>query len=524
MSNVLYKYSETILRLIAEEKELAIVMADAGEANFTDYRISGAERSINVGIAEQNLLQVACGLALSGQRVVTFQKAPFSYTRTLDQMRNAVALMNLPISMVTDVLGLDGAPDGTSHFGTEEISVVRSIPNVKIINLTDETMAEEAAKLALTTKQPLYIRPDSYSNGVLYNKEEIDFERGFSKVREGSDFYIIASGYYTVRMMNLAKYLERYHISAGVIDLYGIPFDEEEFLKAISSVPKLVTVEENVLQGGIGSLILEVLNRHDVSKRVKCIGIDFKGKYPSTFGCREYFMRLYGLDDRSIIDTILQWHCGLKACAQSMRIDYNNMSNPRSIAGYGECTQPKEQIVLVGAGDIGQKALKYFGKERVRFFADNNESKWGTKIEGVPVVAVSELTSKKDKYDIVIATDRYYTEFGEQLTSLGVTTFYKFFNAYAYELEKKLCGNQWKKVVLYGIGEELDRTVYYLGMMQRELEVYLAEEDGSRYVGFLWGDKMVFALSEMQKDVDGILICRKDATLDDSSKRMLDRG
>lgn len=522
MSNVLYKYSETILRLIVEGNELAVVMTDAGETNFTEYRISGAKRSINVGIAEQNSLQIACGLALSGQRVITFQKAPFSYTRTLDQMRNAVALMNLPINMVTDVLGLDGASDGASHYGVEEISIVRTIPNVKIISLTDETVAEEAAKLALTTEQPLYIRPDSCSNGILYSKDEVDFDRGFSVVKEGTDFYILATGYYTTRMINIAKHLERYQINAGVIDLYGIPFDEEELLKTIANVPKLVTVEENVLQGGLGSLILEVLNRHDVSKRVKCIGIDFKGRYPSTFGCREYFMRLYGLDDRSVLETILQWHCGLGVCVQNMRIAYNNTGNPRSIAGYGECTQPKGHMILVGAGDIGQKALKYFGKERVSFFADNNADKWETKIDGVPVIAVSELVSMKDEYDIVIATDKYYAEFGEQLTSLGVTTFYKFFSVYAYELEKKLCENQWKKVVLYGIGEELDRVIYYLGTMQRDIEAYLAEEDDNRFVGFFLGDKMVFGLSEIQEEADGVLICRKDAGLDGISKRMLD--
>ena len=191
MGSVLNKYSETILRLISEGNNLVVVMADGGEANFNAYRINGGERSINVGIAEQNLLQVASGLALSGQRVVTLQKGPFSYVRTLDQIRNVVAMMNLPISMISETIGLCDTFDGASHYSAEEISVVRTIPNIKIINLTDETIAEEAAKYSLITKKPLYIRSDSYSRGRLYTDHEIDFERGFSVVREGTDIVFV---------------------------------------------------------------------------------------------------------------------------------------------------------------------------------------------------------------------------------------------------------------------------------------------------------------------------------------------
>lgn len=446
-------------------------------------------------------------MALSGQRVVTLQKGPFSYVRTLDQIRNVVAMMNLPISMISETIGLCDTFDGASHYSAEEISVVRTIPNIKIINLTDETIAEEAAKYSLITKKPLYIRSDSYSRGRLYTDHEIDFERGFSVVREGTDIVFVSTGYYTMRMIKIAEYLEQLGISAGVIDLYGIPFDEAEFLQKIDGIDNIVSVEENVLQGGIGSLLLEVFNRHERQKRVKCIGIDFAGKYPSVFGSREYFMRLFGLSDKGIVTTILNWYGKKRAPVEKLQTD--TMEEGGRIAGYGECLLQKEKIILVGAGDIGQKALNYFGRERVLFFADNNSSKWGTQLAGIPIIAVSELVSLKDDYDIVIATDRYYKAFGAQLLSLGVSQFYKFFSVFQYELEKEICRNKGNKIVIYGIGETTYRVLNCLQNMKRPPDICITEELESICTDFIWDKWLVYEFSEAVKDADCIIVCRE---------------
>lgn len=508
MSSALSKYSETILRLISEGKDLTVVMADGGEANFNAYRISGAERCVNVGIAEQNLLQVACGLALSGQKVVTLQKAPFSYTRTLDQLRNAVALMNLPISMVSESIGLCDTLDGSSHYGIEELSIVRTIPNLKIINLTDEIMAEEAAKLSLTTKTPLYIRVDTYSNGVLYDREKIDFAKGFSVVKEGTDLVLVSTGYYTKRMIKVAECLDRYGIDTAVIDLYGIPFDEAAFFDTIGGIANIVSVEEHVLQGGIGSLLLEIINRHEIQKRVKCIGIDFDGKYPSVFGSREYFMRLFGLSDKGIMHTILQWYYGLSQHQAEQLLRKTPISFPNNIPGYGECLKQKKHIILVGSGAIGQKALNYFGKERVAFFADNSSKKIGTKLEEIPVIAVSEIPSVGLECDIVISTN-YYDELGKQLENLGISEFYKFLSVFAYEMEKEVSMLSGIKIILYGIGENTRRVLHCLEKMKQNILVYITEEE-DKYYDFFWGKWLVSRLSEQIDEAAGIIICKKE--------------
>ncbi len=304
MNKVRYKYLDTVCNFIRNGKEMVLVSSDYAAPVLDDFRKTHSERYVSVGIAEQNLIQIACGLSLSGQRAVAYGMAPFPCIRAVDQIRNAVAMMNLPISIVSAGVGFAIPEFGATHYCIEDISIMRTIPNIKIINLTDEVMAKKAAKLSLTTEYPLYIRIDKYSDGIIYNSGDINFERGFSVVNDGNDIAIIASGYYTNRMIALSKLLSEGDISAKVIDLYSLPFDREALISEVSSFQNILTIEEHVLEGGIGSAILETFSDYNIFKRVKRMGIDFDGKYTSEFGSREYFIKKYHLDDDAVVSTV----------------------------------------------------------------------------------------------------------------------------------------------------------------------------------------------------------------------------
>lgn len=306
MNKVRYKYLETICKAVDNGKEAVIVSSDYAAPTLDNFRIDHADRYVSVGIAEQNLIQVACGLALSGETAIAYGMAPFPCIRAVDQIKNAAALMNLPISIVSAGVGFAIPEFGATHYCAEDVAIIRTIPNIRIINLTDETMAVKAAEYAFCTKSPLYIRIDKYSDGVLYKDEDIDFEKGFSVVRDGSDAVVIASGYYTNRMLDIAAKLAERGKNLKVIDLYSLPFDKDRLLEAVKNNNRIFTVEEHVLTGGIGSAILEFTNETGLMIPVSRIGIDFNGSYPSTFGNREYFMKQYGLDDEVVINKILQ--------------------------------------------------------------------------------------------------------------------------------------------------------------------------------------------------------------------------
>lgn len=304
MNKVRYKYLDTVCNMIRHGEDMVLVSSDYAAPVLDDFRKTHSERYVSVGIAEQNLIQIACGLSLAGQRAIAYGMAPFPCIRAVDQIRNAAAMMNLPISIVSAGVGFAIPEFGATHYCTEDVAIIRTIPGIKIINLTDEVMAEKTAELSLKTNQPLYIRIDKYSDGVLYKPDDIDFERGFSIVKEGSDTAIIASGYYTNRMVKLAEKLSEYGISAKIIDLYTLPFNIDKLIAETDGIQNILTVEEHVREGGIGSAVLDAFSDRNIAKKIKRIGIDFGSKYTSEFGSREYFIKKYRLDDDSIINEV----------------------------------------------------------------------------------------------------------------------------------------------------------------------------------------------------------------------------
>lgn len=309
MNGVRNKYLETISKLIMDRKNLMIITSDYAGPALDQIRKINNSRYVSAGIAEQNMIEIACGLTLSGQRAVAYGLAPFPCIRAVDQIRNAVAMMHLPVSIVS--IGVGSSPSGPTHYCVEDVSIMRSIPGIKIINLTDEAIAVKTAELALTTEDPLYVRIDKNSDGVLYKETDIDFDRGFSIVKDGSDIAVIASGYYTNRALKISERLMDQGINLKVIDLYALPFDQKSLMEATENCGKIVTIEEHVLAGGIGSAVLEAFNNGGIYKPIKRMAIDFNGKYPNEFGSREYFMKRYNLDDDSILNTIKELSGGL---------------------------------------------------------------------------------------------------------------------------------------------------------------------------------------------------------------------
>lgn len=304
MNRVRYKYLDTVCNLIRNGEEMVLISSDYAAPVLDSFRKTHPERYVSVGIAEQNLIQIACGLSMSGQKAIAYGMAPFPCIRAVDQIKNAVAMMNLPVSIVSAGVGFAIPEFGATHYCTEDVSIMRTIPGFKIINLTDETMAEKAAMLSLKTESPLYIRIDKYSEGILYDEKDIDFEKGFSVVREGNDVAIISSGYYTNRMAAVSDKFRAQGIGVKVIDLFALPFNVEELILATDTIPNVLTVEEHVYQGGIGSAILEAFSDKNVLKKVKRMGVDFDGKYTSEFGSREYFIKKYHLDDDSVMKSV----------------------------------------------------------------------------------------------------------------------------------------------------------------------------------------------------------------------------
>jgi len=298
-----YAYLWRICKLVEQGADIIVVSDDYAGPMFDDFRINYSKNFLSVGIAEQNAVAVAAGLALAGKYPIVYGCAPFPLTRALDQIKSAAASMHLPMTILNSGIGM-GVPEfGATHFNADDISIVRSIPGIRIITPTDNVMSELLADNSMAIKQPLYVRFDKYAEGDIYSGRNVDFSRGFEVLRRGDNIAIITCGWFTLHILELAKRWENDGIKAAVIDLYSLPYNEAELINTINDLP-VITIEEHILQGGIGSALLETFNDNKIPKQIKRMGIDFKEAYPSLSGSKEYFIKQYGLADEDIVNTV----------------------------------------------------------------------------------------------------------------------------------------------------------------------------------------------------------------------------
>ena len=269
-------------------EDIYIVSADLAGRPFDYIRENFPDRYVPVGIAEQNMISVACGMALCGKKVIAYTSNPFISFHAFEQVRNGVSLMDLPVTIVGVGVGFGIAEYGTTHFITEDFSMMSLCPNMKIVTVSDNTVAEKAFEEFLNCKSPTYLRFDKQCGDEIGITTDEDYIKGFRYIKQGSGRLIISTGY----MSTLAKNMSG---SAAVIDLFSYPFDSEALLSEIKRFDAIVVYEEQQKRGGLGSAILELLNKNNVKANVTLKGIDYDGKFPSVYGSRNYWLEKYGL-------------------------------------------------------------------------------------------------------------------------------------------------------------------------------------------------------------------------------------
>lgn len=288
-----------IYELAINDKNIVIVSADMGAPALDKIRRDMPSQFINVGIAEQNAITLAAGLALSGKRVFTYAIAPFITLRCLEQIRVENAMMKIPITIVGVGAGFGYEDSGPTHHLIEDLAIMRSMPAITIHSVTDSVMAQAVAELSCRMTTANYVRLDRQVLPALY-KENTDFTKGVSLLKEGSDCYIVSTGGMTHTALEVANRLEARKISAGVIDVYTLPVNSGLFLKAIRGAERLITLEEHFLPGGFGSAICEVLNDNGVQIPVKRIGLPIEKGYCYRYGGRAAIREYYGIDTENI--------------------------------------------------------------------------------------------------------------------------------------------------------------------------------------------------------------------------------
>lgn len=292
-------YGEEIVELGKENPKIVVLEADISSSTKTCYFAKEfPERFFNVGVAEQNEVMVAAGLASTGLIPFVSTYAVFATMRACEQVRTFICYTNLNVKIAVSHGGITPCTDGVTHQATEDLAIMRVMPNMTVIAPTDYWMAKAAVRAAASHTGPVYLRFTRDELPIIYSRD-IDFKIGKSiKLNNGSDLTIISIGDMTHIALEAVSGLKKEGISARLLDMPTLkPIDTEAIISSADETGAIVTVEDHQINGGLGSAVAEVLVEN-TPVPLKRIAI------PDTFAeSGEYRLLLekYGLSPKYII-------------------------------------------------------------------------------------------------------------------------------------------------------------------------------------------------------------------------------
>lgn len=297
-------YGKALIALGAENPNIVVLDADLSKSTKTaEFAKTYPERFINMGIAEQNMMGTAAGLAASGKIPFASTFAVFATGRAYEQIRNSIAYPKLNVKIAATHAGITVGEDGATHQAIEDVAIMRALPNMTVLVPADGVETRQAIFAAAKLQGPVYIRMGRLELPVLFD-ENYHFEIGKAKVlREGQDAAIVANGVMVSMALEAAEQLSQEGISVTVINAASVkPFDRETLVRVAKLVKAVVTAEEHNVIGGLGSAVAEVLSE-DCPRPLVRVGLQ------DTFGesGRPYeLLEKYGLTSQQLVAAIKQ--------------------------------------------------------------------------------------------------------------------------------------------------------------------------------------------------------------------------
>lgn len=293
---------ETLVELVGEGVDCVAVDADlSGSTTTAKLAKVYPDRLVNVGIAEQNMVDVAAGLSLAGKVAFSASFAIFGVGRAYDQIRNTVCYADLDVKITPTHAGISVGPDGGSHQMIEDIALTRVLPNMRVLVPADYAAAKSAIRVAAKTPGPVYVRLGRAKLPAVYEMgSELMLGKAYV-LREGGDVTIAACGLEVAQALEAADLLAAQGISAEVIDVFSVkPLDEETLLDSVRKTGCVVTCEEHSVIGGLGSAVCELVAEREP---VPVARVGVKDRF-GTSGELEELLSAYSLDASAIVDAV----------------------------------------------------------------------------------------------------------------------------------------------------------------------------------------------------------------------------
>ena len=297
-------YGQAILMLAEKLDNLMVLSADLGNSSGLDrFKATYPDKFLNIGIAEQNMIGVAAGLAKEGSVVFASSFAPFITMRAAEQVRMNMGYMDLNIKTVAIGSGVSMSFLGNSHFGLEDASIMRSIPNMTVVSPADCAEIVKTVFAAAEYPHPMYIRLTGAVGFPVVYEDDYDFQIGKAvEIKNGTDVSIVATGSMVYESLEAAKILEEAGISVSVLNMHTIkPLDTDALDVLIKKGKTIFTIEEHSITGGLGSAVAEYVSSISNSPVVNRIGLPDEFVITAEY---RYILEKYGLVGINIANTI----------------------------------------------------------------------------------------------------------------------------------------------------------------------------------------------------------------------------
>lgn len=298
-------YCQTLIELAEKDPRIVALTADLGKSSkIGEFMKQFPDRFYQFGIAEQNMMGAASGMAKAGLIPFTSSFAIFTACRALDQVHTDICYQNVNVKMIASHAGTSFGQAGTTHHSTEDIAIMRSLANLTVIVPADGMETANAVKAAVDIDGPVYIRINRGYDQQVYQELDYGYEVGKAvTLHEGSDLTIIACGSAVFQALQAARELEAVDgIKARVLDMHTIkPLDKAAVLKAVRDTRRIMTAEDHTVIGGLGGAVAEVIAESGMATAFRRLGLQ---DCFSPIGLHEDLMAHHGIDTNGILKSV----------------------------------------------------------------------------------------------------------------------------------------------------------------------------------------------------------------------------
>ncbi len=304
-------FAEELIKLATLDERIVLLSGDIGNLLFDPFKKKFPNRFYNCGVAEANMTGIAAGLASCRFRPITYTITPFNTTRCLEQIRNDLCYHNLPVIVVGVGSGLSYGSLGGSHHSCEDISFLRTLPNMKVVCPADAYEVRQLLSEALKQKTPVFLRLGKKGEPLVYKKKPNSLIGKINILKKGQDVTIIATGNMVFSALEIANILENKNVSVQVANMHTIkPLDHTQLKDIFTNSPLVVSLEEHSLIGGLGSALAEWLVDHNISTKLLRFGTP--DAFPSFLGSQTFLKDHFGLSIKKISQKIWDQICILE--------------------------------------------------------------------------------------------------------------------------------------------------------------------------------------------------------------------